>query len=158
MNTSRRAVTRPASATNAEQVYNCDTVTDWLAVRRAVDTKDADLRERTFKWLATLPRSVRPMTTARKYPRIANRMCDLWPKCEFTRLYLQSLLIDRRGERKGLPADVTQEIEALQKYYFENLSGLPAVLWNAVPLMEPMIPEQAFAPIMQRTEIEIRAL
>jgi hypothetical protein len=133
-------------------------VTDWLTIRRAVAAKEAVLHERTFKWLATLPRSVRPMATARQYPRIANRIGDLWSNCEFTRLYLQGLLVDRRNGRKGLPPAVKQEIEVLQLYYFEHLSKLPAVLWNAVPLAEPKIPEKVFAPISQRTEIEIRPL
>jgi hypothetical protein len=158
MPTSTRAVTRPASATNARQVYDSDTVTDWLAVRRALNAKDASLHERTFKWLATLPRSIRPMTTARQYSRIVNRIGDLWGNCEYTRLYLQSLLLDRRGGRKGLPPNVRQEIEVLQQYYFEHLSGLPALLWNAIPLAVPTIPEKAFPPIMHRNEIEIQPL
>jgi hypothetical protein len=129
-----------------------------MTVRRTVAAKDSVLHERTFKWLATLPRGVRPMATARQYPRIANRIGDLWSNCEFTRLYLQSLLLDRRSGRKGLPPAIRQEIEALQQYYFEHLSKLPPVLWNAVPLVEPKIPEKVFAPISQRTEIEIRPL
>ena len=157
-NTSSYAAARPASATSANEFYESETVTDWLAVRRAIDAKDVRLHERAFKWLATLPASVRPMTTARRYPRIANRICDLWSRCEYTRLYLQSLLLDRRGGRKGFPAAVRQEIEALQQHYFEHLSGLPAVLWNAVPLADQKIPDKIFAPISQRTEIEIKAL
>jgi len=135
-----------------------DTVSDWRAIRHAMDVEDTLLRERTFKWLATLPKGVRPMETARQYARIVNRICDLWAHCEFTRLYLQSLLIDRRGGRTGFPVAIKQELVALQQYYFEHLSGLPAVLWNAVPLAEPTIPQKIFAPISRRTEIEIRAL
>jgi len=154
--TSPYASTRPASAT--KQVSECDTVTDWLTVRRTINPADDLLHERTFKWLATLPRDSRPMATARQYPRIANRLGELWSNCEFTRLYLQSLLRDRRGGRKGLPAGIKEELVVLQQYYFENLSKLPAVLWNAVPLAEPKVPDQIFAPISQRTEIEIRPL
>lgn len=150
--------TRPEPATSAKQVSESETVTDWRTVRRDVDPKDAYLRERTFKWMATLPASIRPMATARQYPRIANRIAGLWPKCEFTRLYLQSLLIDRRGGRKGFPGAIRHEIEVLQQYYFEHLSGLPAVLWNAVPLVEPHIPQKAFPPISHQAEIEIRAV
>jgi len=98
------------------------------------------------------------MTTARQYSRIVNRIGDLWGNCEYTRLYLQSLLLDRRGGRKGLPPNVRQEIEVLQQYYFEHLSGLPALLWNAIPLAVPTIPEKAFPPIMHRNEIEIQPL
>jgi hypothetical protein len=93
----------------------------------------------------------------RTYPRIANRLCDLWSQCEFSPLYLQSLLIDRRGDRGGLPDAVRREIEALQQYYFRHVSKLPEVIWNAVPIEAPKIPEKVFAPISQSTEIEIVA-
>jgi hypothetical protein len=131
-----------------------DTTIGWNAVRR-VFLQDTPLHERTFKWLATLPPKVRPMATARQYPRIVNRIGDLWTHCEYTRLFLQSLLNDRRGGRRGLPAVIRRELEALQLYYFEHLSGLPAVLWNAVPLAEPKIPKKVFAPISRNTMIEI---
>ena len=134
-----------------------DTVTDWQTLRHDVDVTGTRLEERTFKWLATLPSSVRPMVTARQFPHVANRIGELWPHCEFTRLYLQSLVIDRRGGRNGFPAGVKREIEALQQYYFENLSGLPAILWNAVPLVEPRIPRIGFAPVHQRNEIDLHA-
>jgi hypothetical protein len=98
------------------------------------------------------------MATARRYPRIVNRIGDLWGHCEYTRLNLQGLLFDRRGGRRGFPDDVRQELEALQQYYFENLSGLPAVLWNAVPVTEPKLPKKTFAPVSRNAEIEILAL
>src|SRR6185369_9188947 len=116
------------------------TLSDWQAVLRAPEAEDADLHLRTFKWLATLPASARPMNTARQFPRIANRIGDLWGHCEYTRLYFQSLLIDHRKGRKGFPPEVRQELVALQRYYFENFSNLPAILWNAVPINPPRIP------------------
>jgi hypothetical protein len=128
------------------------------ALRRAIDPKESHLRERTFKWLATLPANVRPMATARQYARIVNRICDLWAHCEFTRLYFQSLLIDRRPGREGLPSAVRHELEVLQGYYFEFLSGLPAMLWDAVPVAEPKIPHKVFAPHLHNAEIEILPL
>jgi hypothetical protein len=118
---------------------------------------DVALHERTFKWLATLPAEVRPMATAREYPRIANRIGELWGNCEFSRLYMQGLLKDRRSGRKGFPSLIREELEALQTYYFENLSALPAVLWDAVPLHEPKIPHRAPATVPNNTEIEILA-
>jgi hypothetical protein len=147
----------PGAAADPTFAGSSDTTTGWHAVRR-VFLQDTPLHERSFKWLATLPIKVRPMATARRYPRIVNRICDLWAHCEYTRLYLQSLTNDRRGGRRGFPAAIRQELEALQRYYFENLSGLPAVLWNAVPLTEPKIPRIVFAPISRNTAIEILPL
>ena len=131
---------------------------EWHALRRAIDAKESHLRERTFKWLATLPAAVRPMATARQYARIVNRLSDLWAHCESTRLYFQSLLIDRRQDREGFPAAVKEELEILQNYYFEHLSGLPAILWDAVPVTEPKIPHKVFPPHASRTEIDILPL
>jgi hypothetical protein len=133
-------------------------VTDWQALRHEINAKDRLLRERTFKWLATLPGNLRPMATARQYPRIVNRLGDLWSHCEYTRLYFQSLLLDRRPGREGFPSVVRHELEVLQDYYFENLSGLPAILWDAVPLTPPKIPRTVLAANVQKTEIDILPL
>src|SRR5436189_5666602 len=74
--------------------------------RAAIDESASALQERTFKWLATLPAELRPMETARRYPRIVNRIAGLWPHCEYTRLHFQALLIDRRTGRQGFPAEI----------------------------------------------------
>lgn len=128
---------------------------DWHSVRRLLDAGESVLHDRTFKWLATLPADVRPMATGRQYPRILNRIGDLWAHCEYTRLHLQSLLIDRRRARKGFPPQVRKELETLQQYYFEHLSGLPAMLWNAVPLNPPRIPHKVFPRRPDAAEIDI---
>jgi hypothetical protein len=130
----------------------------WDALRQPPRAEDLDLRDRTFKWIATLPREVRPIETGQTYPRIVNRICDLWPSCEYTRLYFQSLLIDRRAGRRGFPLAVRQELEALQQYYFVNHSGLPAILWNAVPQRQPKIPRRVLARHADSDEIDIPPL
>jgi hypothetical protein len=130
-------------------------VSDWTQVRRPGELSDQILLDRTLKWLATLPPALRPVACGMNYPRIVNRIGDLWGHCEYTRLYLQSLLVDRRKGRKGFPPEVKRELEALQQYYFEHLSGLPAVLWNAVPVRTPRIPNEVFPFRVEPTEIEI---
>jgi len=127
-------------------------------MRRPIKSSDIALRHRTIKWLATLPAYIRPLKTGQLYPRIVNRIGDLWSQCEYTRLHFQSLLIDRRGDREGFPSEVQAELEALQQYYFEHLSGLPALLWNAVPINPPRIPDRAFAPLPDTMEIDILPL
>jgi hypothetical protein len=130
---------------------------DWEAARRKAPPEKMELHDRTFKWLATLPVELRPMRTALTYPRIVNRIGDLWGHCEYTRLYFQSLLIDRRKGRRGFPLDVKQELLALQQHYFENFSGLPAILWDAVPVHPQKIPDMVF-PLRQATEIDVQPL
>jgi hypothetical protein len=151
-------VSRTAAEVKPRLKLEPGTVSDARALRGANDPKDNVLHERTVKWLTKLPAHVRPIATARQYPRIVNRIDDLWAHCEYTRLYFQSLLIDRRKGRKGFPLEVRRELEALQHYYFEHLSGLPAMLWNAVPLFPPRIPNGAFASRADTTEIEILPL
>jgi len=53
---------------------------------------------------------------------------------------------------------VKAELEALQHYYFEHLSRLPALLWNAVPINPPRIPQRVFAPHAETAEIDILPL
>ena len=127
----------------------------WEAARRAPAIGGDELQERTFKWLAMLPASVRPMRTAQRFPRIANKLRDLWGHCEYTRLYFQSLLLDRFQGGMGFPPEVRQELVALQKYYFETFSGMSALLWNAVPLNTPTIPDRVFPLPRQGAEIHI---
>jgi hypothetical protein len=133
-------------------------VSDRKSLRAAADDSDHRLRDRTLKWLAALPPDLRPIVTGRDYPRIVNRISDLWSQCEYTRLHFQSLLVDRRTGRSGFPPEVGRELEALQHHYFLHLSGLPALLWNAVPLNPPRIPDRAFAPLADAKEIDISPL
>ena len=153
----RKAVP-PAAEASPRLALVSDAASDWQAMRRPIRPGDNVLRHRTIKWLATLPADIHPLRTGRLYPRIVNRIGDLWSQCEYTRLYFQSLLHDRRKGRKGFPSEVKAELETLQHYYFEHLSRLPALLWNAVPLSPPWIPDRAFAPHPDTMEIDILPL
>ena len=134
------------------------TTSGWQAVRHRNDADDNVLHDRAFKWLAALPADLRAIATARQYPRVVNRIADLWGHCEYTRLHFQSLLIDRPEGRKVFPPGVRKELEALQHYYFENLSGLPAILWKAVPVNPRRIPDSVFPLHADKTEIDILPL
>ena len=148
----------PAAEASPRLALVSDAVSDLHALRRPIDPRDNVLHHRTIKWLVTLPVGVRPIATGRLYPRIVNRIGDLWSQCEYTRLHFQSLLIDRRKGRMGFPTEVRAELEALQRYYFEHISRLPALLWNAVPINPPRIPDRAFAPHLETPEIDILSL
>jgi len=153
-----RKTTTPAAAATPRLALVSDIATDWQAMRRPVDPANDVLHHRTIKWLVTLPAGIRPVATGRLYARIVNRISDLWSQCEYTRLHFQSLLIDRRKDRKGFPPDVKAELEALQNYYFKHISRLPARLWNAVPLNPPRIPDRVFAPWPDTMVIDILPL
>ena len=89
-------------------------------------SKSADKRSRTVEepllnvtrtWLASLPQDVRPVELARQFPRIANRLRHLWKQVARCEEYLDSLLVDRRGTRKGFPSKISEELEALREYH-----------------------------------------
>jgi len=53
-------------------------ISDAWAGRGASQPDNNVLQERTVKWLAALPADVWPTATAQQYPRIVNRIDDLW--------------------------------------------------------------------------------
>ena len=105
-----------------------------IAVRKDVDPGAAKVEERkqvaerasqasavlldeTSRWMSSLPASVRPFACARRFPRIVNSIADLWRRTRECEEYLDSLVIDLRGNRTGFPPDVAKELRALRSYY-----------------------------------------
>lgn len=85
----------------------------------------------TFRWVAKLPRRVRPFALLRQYPRIANMMAGMWQDPPSYCAYVHDLLTDRRGNRKGFPAEIVQELLALRVHYEHLHPGLLAVYKDA---------------------------
>ncbi len=73
----------------------------------------------TRRWLAMLAPDVQPQALAAQFPRLANRIAADWGSPEMCRSFLYQLLVDRRGNRQGFPANVTGEILALRSLYSE---------------------------------------
>lgn len=87
------------------------------AIARRRQTPNSDPLPLTFKWIAKLPRSVQPLALLRQYPRIANMMAGTWQDPQSCRAYLHDLLTDRRGSRKGFPAEIVRELVRLRVHY-----------------------------------------
>jgi len=104
------------------------------AARRAPQ-ESTILLDATTLWMAGLPQEVRPIALARTFPRIANNIAELWRHVARCEDYFATLVVDQRGDRKGFPPDVAQELTALCSYYAElhprNGSG-----WDLVALDE----------------------
>jgi len=75
------------------------------------------LLEPTARWVQSLPGYVRPVALSREFPRIANRLGEIWRRPARCDEYLQSLLVDRRGGRKGFPPAVAMELSNLAAHY-----------------------------------------
>jgi hypothetical protein len=68
------------------------------------------------KWVDSLPPEFRPSATLRDYPRIVNALARAWADRDAFSAYLDSLLADRRGGRRGFPGDVHHELVCLRGY------------------------------------------
>jgi hypothetical protein len=71
----------------------------------------------TEKWAAGLPVEVRPLALLQRFPRIANALARLWQDNIGLRLYLDDLLVDRRGGRRGFPPQIHNELLILREYH-----------------------------------------
>jgi hypothetical protein len=75
------------------------------------------LSDATSLWIAGLPADVRPLHLARRFPRIVNSIADLWRRVARCEEYLETLVVDLRGDRSGFPVEVAKELTALRNYY-----------------------------------------
>ena len=96
-------------------------------MRAPIQPNNQVLLDTTLRWLARLPKDVRPMVLAGRYPRIANDIADIWRRVARCEEYLDTLVVDRRGTREGFPPDVAHELNNLRGFYAElhpdNRSG-----------------------------------
>lgn len=102
--------------------------TDWSAQRSA--SSPEQLSVASFKWIATLPANVRPHALARAYPRIANRLAEIWHRPVQCEKYLDDLVWDRRGNRQGFPPPIAAEIAALKAYFMSTSSTVNFDVWG----------------------------
>ncbi len=70
----------------------------------------------TWRWIAQLPADIRPLSLLQDYPRIANHLARAWHDPVIFATYLSTLLVDRRGGRRGFPGEVQGELLLLRDY------------------------------------------
>jgi hypothetical protein len=88
---------------------------DWRWARKW--TPPETLRDSTAKWLLKFAPEYRPIDLPHAYPRIANRLCELWQDPESCERYFAELLNDRRGKRQGFPDGVLADLKMLHQLY-----------------------------------------
>jgi hypothetical protein len=103
------------AAKSIERTVRPGNVKDWNGARQSPPTEP--LAEATAAWIASLPQSVRPQELARQFPRVANRVCELWKRPAQCDPYLKKLILDDRVDRKGFPPEVASEVSALASHY-----------------------------------------
>lgn len=110
--------------------------------RKAAPTNE--LLDAALQWAARLPRSVQPLALMRRFPRIANQLAASWSDAPSVRSYLEDLLVDHRGNRKGFPPEFLRELLALRLYH-ETLHPQELSVWGRrqapelIALIETMI-------------------
>ncbi len=72
------------------------------------------------RWLTSLPREVRPLALATKYPRIVNLLAQHWNDHDACAAFFGHLLFDRRGDRQGFPVAVKSDIRILHEYFLHS--------------------------------------
>ena len=103
--------------------------TNWESKRKPAAAET--LRTATIQWILKLPPHVQPRHLQVKYPRIANRMAALWDDQTSCEGFMDDLLTDKRGGRKGFPLEVAQEIASLRDFHF-RLHHKDKVAWDHV--------------------------
>jgi hypothetical protein len=103
---------------------------DWTALRSLRPDDVLELGPHAFHWLAILPAATRPRALARHYPRIVNRVAEIWAQPLQCERYLDELMLDKRGGRKGFPLDVASEIVALKLHFLSTTDALQFDVWG----------------------------
>ncbi|MEO6022465.1 MAG: hypothetical protein ABIP64_04995 [Burkholderiales bacterium] len=86
-------------------------------LRKGKTSADLELSKAAKQLLESLDVNVRPVETAKLFPRIINNMAALWKKPSVMDNYFVDLMMDQRGNRTGFSLRVVGEIAALQEYY-----------------------------------------
>jgi hypothetical protein len=103
---------------------------DWTALRSPAQADALELGSHAFNWLAALPAAARPTALARHYPRIVNRVAELWSQPRQCERYLDELMLDRRGDRKGFASAVASELAALKLHFVSTTDALQFDVWG----------------------------
>jgi hypothetical protein len=97
----------------------------------APDEGSVELDAAARAWLASLEENLRPQQLAAAYPRIVNRIADLWGIPRRMNRYFEQLLTDTRGNRVGFSLDIISELTALKDHYQTKVFPVSRDAWDA---------------------------
>ena len=95
----------------------------WDSKRRPPLPTDHAMGGRAVDWILSLPSDIRPLHLADKVPRIANELAEHWPDADRAAAFVNDLLVDRRGGRRGFPPEIKRELVVLLLTLRRNRSG-----------------------------------
>ena len=91
----------------------------WAGKRAPSSPIEDTLTLPTRRWVVALPASIAPVALAQAHPRIASRLARLWDDPAPCMKYLDSLVHDRRGGRRGFSPAIRTELERLHLHYLK---------------------------------------
>ena len=86
-------------------------------LRHPMEQDDLALSSAGQALLASIDEAARPKTLAAAFPRIVNRMAQMWKAPLQMDRCFEDLLTDKRGNRQGFPLGVLMELCTLKDYY-----------------------------------------
>jgi hypothetical protein len=87
-----------------------------LRLRKSQAPRDRSVNAMGWAWLEELPPEVRPHELPILFPHIVNRMALVWSDREEAMTYLLELMVDDRGDRRGFPMKIAQELAQLREW------------------------------------------
>jgi len=82
--------------------------------------RSAELTGEALRFLVKLDRKVRLDELATRFPRVLNRIAQVWDNPQQAARYFDDLLLYSRGVRQGFPHAVVSEIASLHQYHLER--------------------------------------
>ena len=104
----------------------------------------AVLSRRAVQWLATLDEKIRPKLLPEQYPRIINRIEEVWADPQLARAYFDDLMTESRGTRSGFSDEALAELSALKHHYDRVLFPAKGDMWTS-PKFPGALSEFVFA-------------
>ena len=103
---------------------------DFVARRRPATAER--LTVETTRWLTELPASARPERLARQFPRIVNAISRQWRNPGPCLAYLDELIIDKRGDRRGFPLEIMLELATLKSHFLTVVHPTAQTVWGEI--------------------------
>lgn len=89
-------------------------------IRAPLTDGDRVMLSPTHLWLRRVPPRIHPKHLCRYHPHLANRLAQCWGDRNQVGHFMDDLLTDRRGGRKGLSTRVKTELLCLERFHSQH--------------------------------------
>lgn len=103
---------------------------NWALLRATNNPNNSELTERAWQWLDQLPAPVQPGALVQQFPRITNKLAELWSTPHDCEKYLDTLMLDHRDGRKGFPPEIAMEIAHLKIHFTDHVMQHKFGAWD----------------------------